>query len=912
MNRNGDIMRLYKLLTWLMIIFSCSIYANTAYQNKSLVLNNITEKSDIKQIYQDSDGIIWIANNQGLLKYDGNNEIIYNKENNLLTDNEVTSIIENNKILWVGTSQGLVKINLRNAQINHYYANIEHYGSLKNDYINCLFVNQNHTLFIGTNEGLFIYDEKTNQFIKFFTKIDEQLSIGQKMILSVYQDNKSLYLGTQEGLLVYHYEDKTLQTYNTNNQSIISNSISNILNINNKIVFSTEDMIYEYNTQESLPIALLNKPEPLKIFRFDEYSFILLSKALPHLYSFNNSWNVQRLNDLEPNINYIFKDNQNCIWEVSDKGIKLYQKPMNYLSSLQNENNEPIIGQIDKVAYLDQSIYFLKDDNLFKYNISSKNISRVNHPYKELRITDIKKDKNNNLWIASSNYGLLLMKRNLETIERINNINTDRIESLTTDQNEVIFSSNDQIFIFNQKEKTVKSFSINDNQSDKQQNIIEITSLCRIDHEVWIGTKNGLFCLNTLSSVIQKFYAGKNSISNNSISALQSDHLKNLWIGTANGVLNRYNSAHKEFKYYTINHWISGIMQDAQKNLWISTSKGIIRFDQNQGILKKYFKNANILSDECVIGAIDFDRNQLVVGTTNGILLMNIDKTKNPPIKTTISSFKIFDKDYINDGLINTERDVRLSYKQNFITFEFSGLDYFNQDHLKYAYYLKGLDNKWIEAGNRNFISYNNLKGRDYTLFVKTCDSEGNWSSDKKSFHFKVIPPFWHYTSFKISLILFFLFTVGLTYFVRMSALKNNQIKLEQLVNIKTSELANALEEINIQKKDLEHSYLKLRETQKEIIELEKKNSVLAMAITANHEINQPLMIIKGNVELLEMQFESIEHQHQKYLNRIHQSVERISVILEKFKCIDRVKVKKYTDQSDMIDINQISESTQM
>lgn len=98
-------------------------------------------------------------------------------------------------------------------------------------------------------------------------------------------------------------------------------------------------------------------------------------------------------------------------------------------------------------------------------------------------------------------------------------------------------------------------------------------------------------------------------------------------------------------------------------------------------------------------------------------------------------------------------------------------------------------------------------------------------------------------------------------------------------------------------------AYQELKDTQNRLIKLEKKNAVLAMAITANHEVNQPLTIIKGNLEILHSKVE--QESNKKYFLRIEESIQRIENLLKIFRNIDDVKMTDYTEGTSMIDIKE-------
>jgi len=97
--------------------------------------------------------------------------------------------------------------------------------------------------------------------------------------------------------------------------------------------------------------------------------------------------------------------------------------------------------------------------------------------------------------------------------------------------------------------------------------------------------------------------------------------------------------------------------------------------------------------------------------------------------------------------------------------------------------------------------------------------------------------------------------------------------------------------------------YIDYKRAQERSKELERKNAILAMIVTANHEISQPLAIIKGNLELMQSKLE--DDCYAKYLNSIDGSVLRIEKILRQMREIDRVKLADYTSKVKMLDLTE-------
>ncbi|MCD4650929.1 MAG: tetratricopeptide repeat protein [Candidatus Cloacimonetes bacterium] len=102
--------------------------------------------------------------------------------------------------------------------------------------------------------------------------------------------------------------------------------------------------------------------------------------------------------------------------------------------------------------------------------------------------------------------------------------------------------------------------------------------------------------------------------------------------------------------------------------------------------------------------------------------------------------------------------------------------------------------------------------------------------------------------------------------------------KEAEILKQQTKELATA-------KAETETALNLLRSTEEQILEIEHIHSSLNIAVTANHEINQPLMILVGNLNLIEILCkDSLTSQQSGYIKKIESSVEDISTILRKYR----------------------------
>ena len=96
----------------------------------------------------------------------------------------------------------------------------------------------------------------------------------------------------------------------------------------------------------------------------------------------------------------------------------------------------------------------------------------------------------------------------------------------------------------------------------------------------------------------------------------------------------------------------------------------------------------------------------------------------------------------------------------------------------------------------------------------------------------------------------------------------------------------------------------KILEQQKELIDEERLKVLLQMAGATAHELNQPLMVLLGNIELIGM-YKSDPEKLSDCVAAIEDAGNRISDIVKKIETIRNYETKAYPDGSEIISIDQ-------
>jgi signal transduction histidine kinase/DNA-binding response OmpR family regulator/sugar lactone lactonase YvrE len=235
-----------------------------------------------------------------------------------------------------------------------------------------------------------------------------------------------------------------------------------------------------------------------------------------------------------------------------------------------------------------------------------------------------------------------------------------------------------------------------------------------------------------------------------------------LWVATKGGGLNRLDKTTNQFVHLTTreglrNNVVYGILIDENGNLWGSTNSGIfclLREDESGAWpLRHFTKAAGLQDDEFNTGAYAKLANGfLAFGGVNGLNIFNPVDVLTDSVESNIfitnllignNAVKPNDEYGILKQAIEYTKSITLRNTQNFFTIEFSALDLRAPQQNKYRYQLEGIDDHWIENGNRRNVTYSHLPSGTYVFKVQGSTSLGSWSDKIAELKIKILPPWW-------------------------------------------------------------------------------------------------------------------------------------------------------------------------
>lgn len=248
----------------------------------------------------------------------------------------------------------------------------------------------------------------------------------------------------------------------------------------------------------------------------------------------------------------------------------------------------------------------------------------------------------------------------------------------------------------------------------------------------WVGGKKGLYRIELLDAEKSPWEAGVSHVLDAEIT----------FYGVEDGLPN--------------SHVIS-ILPDDHGNLWLSTYDGLSKFTPKTGQFRNYDYRDGIQGNEFNDRSyLKTQTGELLFGGVNGITRFHPDSIQDSKYvaPAIITSFKLFNEEvpvgkvfektgFLMERAISHTDHLELSHKEYVLSFEFVSPDFMQSEKVRYRYQLEGLEEDWVEAGQRRFATYTNLKAGEYIFKVKAANADGVWQNSATKLHLYMKPPPW-------------------------------------------------------------------------------------------------------------------------------------------------------------------------
>jgi len=869
--------------------------------------------AEVNAIMQDRAGNIWIAtwDGGGVSKYNGRTFTNYSVAQGLSSEHAFSFLEDREGNIWIGTDHSMVN-KFDGKFITRY--NIG-FGMSDNFVLNMM-QDKNRNIWFATVNGVIKYD---GNFFTHYTTIHGLTGNG---ISCIFEDSKgNLWVGAKGGIC--KFDGRLFQNYNDafglSENFETSGEVKCILEDKNGNLWiaTNNDGLYETDGKKISHFTVQGGLSSNNILQLveDKKGAIWIATFDSGLNKFDGKFFThygidQGLNN--ENIFSLLIDKSGTLWLGTGAGINRYDgKLFTHIQAIQGPKKEAIVCiNADK----NKNIWIgTGRASLNKYD--GKSITRFT-PRQGLQvnaITDILEDRLGNIWMATWMGGVNKFDgRSFTKYSTKNGLIDNEVIDILEDKRGNIWIGTDgglskfdgKYFTNYSRANGLSSGDINSLFEDYQGNL-------------WLGTRdNGLSKFDGTSFTN---YNVTNGLGNAAITCITEDKMNNLWLGT-NGGLIKFDG--KCFTHYNVEQGLNGnivtnVLVSSNGDIWIGTNNGLNRFSPHSGgaadserifsMFKKYTSSEGFLGVWGYYKTMIEDKSgDIWIGAWDRLTRYHPEGDIPDTIPPTIqlSGIVLFDENInwrelekkkdsiviLSDGTrlknfnftgltrwYNQPENLRLSYNNNYITFQFIGITVNRPKEVRYKYVLQGLDEHWSAVTDKSEASYNNLPPGNYTFKVKAANSEEYWSNEL-NYPFTILPPWWRTWWAYVLYVIAFLFLSAFFIKWRERTLRKEKVLLEEKVVMRTSELQE-------EKEKVESTLAQVKALQAQLVETEKMNERLRISRELHDDIGGTLSGIVLYSHLAENQIQS---QHtdevEQSLNVIQQSandmVNRLSDIV--------------------------------
>ena len=917
-----------------------------------LTIEDGLPNNKVNAITMDKYGFMWFGTNDGICRYDGINLKYYAQDNlsgNQARTSQVSAIKSDSRgKMYIGT-YSLFRYNFLKDRIEPCDTS---QGQNLTGRVFALEEGADGIIWAGCEKGLFSYNSTTESLASHSLRKGKEFTI-----ISLLFDNGKLWFGTRSDG-IYLFDTYSKRCYPVP-QFGLSNEVKDQVNClykdNKNMIWAgtQDDGIFKFNPSDSTLVHIFpdignNLSYRVRKIINDKYGNIWIGCRLGIFFQKAKSDSLVLIKQVDPlpsttrsnSIFDLFIDPNEVMWAGTFSfgvGYADFMRKPFRLYNLSDEETMFFAKMINCFTDCDDENIWIgtEEGGLFRFNRHTRKFREYkpepgnSNSLAGENINSLARDKDGNLWIGYYNSGLdyFDLKRDKLTHyaaakDSHNSVSSNLIRTLQFDDNEDLWIGTD---------KGVDYLKHNTRKFEHYNLNIEVQTIFRDkENNIWAGTSgDGIYRFNRNSNLFEKVYSRYFSTT---IKAIYVDSRNNLWVGTNKG-LYYVDSRNDSLTYTGINRGlpsnaILGILEDNNKNIWVSTGAGLAKckeavLNPHSFMVLKFGSQDDLQGEQFrEFASYKNKSGEFYFGGVQGFNIFTPDSIKsNPyPPRLAFTQLKIFNRDVeigkkikekrVLENALNETKLLTLSYKHSPFSIEFAALHFSDTKNNQFRYKLIPLERDWnYSTGIRNFASYSNLRGGEYTFILEGANGDGLWNPEPRSLQIKVIPPFWQ-TWWFTGLLIFILSASAIGYyFYRISLLQRYNTELEKKVDDRTFKLKESLDQV-LEKQIYIEEQSKILNQQKD--QLQKLNSTKDkfFSIIA-HDLRSPFQSLMGLSDIMVEEFNGSSNYEQKnYIRMIQNSSHHIYSLVENLLTWSSTQRDKMSFEPVEIDISSIIDDT--
>ncbi len=737
--------------------------------------------STVYDLIQDKNGLVWFATSNGLSNFDGIHFSTFRTKDGL-NSNSVISMVEGRYgEIYIGNYEKGINV-LRNGHVENYCKKIKGKNFATSYMLLDTLAQGDQKLYAYRSWGsINVFHEKIGD-----SRSDYTFSINKHIIkLEQLKDGRIISL-TTKGL--DEFIGDSLRSLNING---LPESPIYCLSQGKEGDFylGTRGMIYQINKNsvvQRIKINLNGNNDVVSIltdrngniwFSVMNRGFYLIQKGSDNYIDIGSKMNLQ--NTL---VNNFLEDNEGNIWvSTFGKGVyclnNLYLKNFNENDGLSNNNiysmekvssGKLIIGTFNGINIFENGKFYPLKRNSGK--TLTENINHISNFNDEIYVCGaFGGSEIINLAYQGINFHLLVYSAFCKTT-----------------WGDYLFGQWDNSISIHSNIKFINSELSKKYIFGDRTNVNRINSIFEdAQKNVWIGTGLGLCKLSPYTGKTglkewNKRLFPSDPVLNSKITAIYEDTKGTVWFASERGI-GVYDPKNDSVKTFTALKGFdfsssTSIASDNKMRIWVGNMKGLYLINNED--VKFLNTQTGLPSDEVFSLCYDNKNDQLYIGTSNGLSVLNVklfDSYPNPPPNVKITKVAVGDSVFIDPNNLIFKPD------QNHITIGFKALSYSSPGSVKYKYVL----NRDSSETDQDFLDFRSLDHGKYKLTIVAKCQNSVWGKPC-SIEFEIKPRYYETLLFKFGMVLFIVL-ISITFISWRWKLQNNKnrhdLELSERIN---------------------------------------------------------------------------------------------------------------------------------
>ena len=521
--------------------------------------------------------------------------------------NNVRAIAGKNDNIWIGTYEnGLIQKDKSGNTTNTYS---QASTGLTDNHINCIAIHDNGKKWIGTDNGISIFDGSEWDSIK----KDNGLSSNNIESILITENNM-VWVGSDKGVDLYNPDEGEVTKTINESDGLSSNIVTSLAvdtsnnlwigSINGVDIFNGEQ-IEAFQTPDSISLSWVNKIsiQENNIWIGSDMGLLHYDKNSYHFFDSDNGLLSNEVNDIEIN--------EDSIWvSTNGGGISVYENG-NFTHF--HKGNSGLVSNIYKTLWSDENgtIWAGYHKGIATYTSNQwTNIQELRSNY-----INNSTEHRTGMWFSTKKGLTLHSDQTWQTYTIENGLIDNSVNDVTFDKDETIWVGTER-GVTHITESTAKSYTSQDGIVANNIKCMAIDS----SGKKWFGTNSGISVYKNGKWTTYK--TSDEKITSNKITDIEIDKNGIVWIGTYNGV-NSFKDG--TFTNYStdeglVNDTVNNIFIDSSGNKWFGTNSGISVYNDKS--------RSNITTIEDLpfsyISAIsETEDSSIIVGGNEGVAIYN-------------------------------------------------------------------------------------------------------------------------------------------------------------------------------------------------------------------------------------------------------------------------------------------------